>query len=128
MQPPQNPLLEMARRDPRAAMMLQQQMQQQQDRQWKMQEQQLAWASRWRNLSPGSSRASPIKPRSTQARERVRQVHPQAAAQMPQMYSKEAMEPCSSGGLLSVTWRCGSSTWRRHARPNVKTEPVAETA
>ena len=40
-QAPRNPVLEMAQRDPRTALMLQQQIQGQQDRQWKMQEQRL---------------------------------------------------------------------------------------
>ena len=33
-----------------------------------------------------------------QARERIRQVHPQAAAQVPQMYSKEAVRVRAAAG------------------------------
>ena len=50
MQAPQNPLLEMARTNPRTALMLQQQMQAQQDRQWKMQEQQLGHGRQGRGI------------------------------------------------------------------------------
>ena len=94
----QNPLLEMARRDPRAAMMLQQQMQGQQDRQWKMQEQRLDMGVKVAEYVARELQGVTDQATLDAARERIRQVHPQAAAQVPQMYSKEAVASVHAAG------------------------------
>ena len=91
MQPPRNPVLEMAQRDPRAAMMLQQQMQGQQDRQWKLQEQQLSNGVKVAEYVSRMLQSVTNQETLDQAREQIRLVHPQAASQVPQMYSKEAI-------------------------------------
>ena len=101
-QPPQNPVLEMAQRDPRAAMMLQQQMQAQQDRQWKLQEQQLSNGVKVAEYVSRMLQGVNDQNSLDQAREQIRLVHPQAASQVPQMYSKE--------GIASVQQRGASIT------------------
>ena len=69
--------------------MLQQQMQAQQDRQWKMQEQQLDMGVKVAEFVARELQGVTDQARSTRP-VTYPQVHPQAAAQMPQMYSKEA--------------------------------------
>ena len=76
---------------------LQQQMQAQQDRQWKMAEQQLGMGVKVAEFVARELQGVTDQASLDQARERIRQVHPQAAAQVPQMYSQEAVDPCSSG-------------------------------
>ena len=86
MQPPRNPLLEMARTDPRAAMMLYEQ-------QTRMQTQRLDIGAK---VAGGIARIIQGVTDQTsleQAREQVAQIDPRAAAQLPQFYSKEALEP-----------------------------------
>ena len=87
----QNPLLAMAQRDPRAAMMLQQQMQAQQDRQWKMQEQQLSMGVKVMEYIARGAQAVKSQEDLEVLRQDIARVHPQAAASLPQMYSQEAM-------------------------------------
>ena len=99
MQGPQNPLLEMARRDPRAALLIQQQMQTQQDRQWKMQEQQLGVGVKVAEFVARELQGVTDQASLDAARERIRQVHPQAAAQVPQMYSQEAVASVQQRGM-----------------------------
>ena len=99
MQGPQNPLLEMARRDPRAAMMLQGQMQASQDRQWKMQEQQLkmreatadAFASKLQGVNSQESYETAVQD--------LMQWAPQQASRLPRVWSKEAMQPIIDSAL-----------------------------
>ena len=99
MQAPQNPLLEMARASPRAAMMLQQQMQGQQDRQWKMQEQQLkmreatadAFASKLQGVNSQESYETAVQD--------LMQWAPQQASRLPRVWSKEAMQPIIDSAL-----------------------------
>ena len=102
MQPQRNPLMEMAQRDPRAALMLQQQMQGQQDRQWKLQEQQLGMGVKVAEFVARELQGVTDQASLDQARERIRQVHPQAASQVPQMYSKEAVASLQQRGA-SIT-------------------------
>ena len=80
-------------------MMLQQQMQGQQDRQWKMQEQQLGMGVKVAEFVARELQGVTDQASLEQARERIRQVHPQAAAQMPQMYSKEAVASVQQRGI-----------------------------
>ena len=122
MHAPQNPLLEMARTNPRAAMMLQQQMQGQQDRQWKMQEQQLGMGVKVAEFVARELQGVTDQASLDQARERIRQVHPQAATQVPQMYNKEAVESVQQRGI-AVAQRATdalASAQARHA--DVKTQ------
>ena len=98
MQAPRNPALELARTDPRAAMMLQQQMQGQQDRQWKLQEQQLSNGVKVAEYVSRMLHGVTNQETLDQAREQIRLVHPQAASQVPQMYSKEGVEAVQQRG------------------------------
>ena len=98
MQAPQNPALEMARTNPRAAFMMQQQIQGQQDRQWKMQEQRLDWGVKTAEYVSRMLQGVTDQASLDQAREQIRQVHPQAASQVPQMYSKEGVAAVQQKG------------------------------
>jgi hypothetical protein len=93
MQAPSNPLLAMARENPRAALMMQQQMQGQQDRQWKMQEQQLGMSVKVMEWLGRGAQGVHSQADLDAFRQQAAQAHPQAAAQLPQFYSKEAMQP-----------------------------------
>ena len=95
---PRNPVLEMARTDPRVAMMLQQQMQAQQDRQWKLQEQQLSNGVKVAEYVSRMLQGVTNQETLDQAREQIRLVHPQAASQVPQMYSKEGVAAVQQQG------------------------------
>jgi soluble lytic murein transglycosylase-like protein len=99
MQPQQNPVLAMARANPRAALMLQQQMQAQQDRQWKMQEQRLDWGVKTSEYVARMLQGVTDQATLDEAREAIRQVHPQAASQVPQMYSKAGIEQLQQKGV-----------------------------
>jgi hypothetical protein len=99
MQPPRNPLLEMAQRDPRAAMMLQQQMHARELQQLTMHEKHLDLGVK---VAEGVARQlQGVTNQETldQAREQVHLIHPQAAAQIPQLYSKEAVESLKQRGI-----------------------------
>ena len=102
MQTPRNPVLEMARTNPRAAMMLQQQMQGQQDRQTKMQEQQLSMGVKVMEYIARGAQAVKSQEGLEALRQDIARVHPQAAASLPQMYSKEAMEPFITRGTAAA--------------------------
>ena len=102
MQAPRNPALEMAQRNPRAAMMLQQQMQAQQDRQWKMQEQQLSMGVKVMEYIARGAQAVKSQEDLESLRQDVARVHPQAAASLPQMYSPGAMEPFIARGTAAA--------------------------
>ena len=99
MQAPQNPVLEMARTDPRAAMLLQQQIQGRQLNQLTMQEKQLdigvkvaeGVARQMQNVTDQASL--------DEARARLQQIHPQAAAQLPQFYNTAAIEALQQRGI-----------------------------
>lgn len=99
---PQNPMLEMARTNPRAAMMLHQQMQTQQDRQWKMQEQQLSMGVKVMEYIARGAQAVKSQDDLEALRQDVARVHPQAAASLPQMYSPEAMQPFITRGTAAA--------------------------
>jgi soluble lytic murein transglycosylase-like protein len=100
MQAPQrNPVLEMAQRDPRAAMMLQQQMQGAQEQRWKMDERRLDMGVKIAEAVAQELNGVRDQASLDAARARVQQYHPQAAAQIPQFYSKEALEPLIMKGV-----------------------------
>lgn len=89
----QNPVLEMARTNPRAAMMLSQQLQGQQDAALKRQEQQLTMGTKVMEYLGRGAQGVTDQASLDAFRQEVARVHPQAAAQLPQVYSKEAMAP-----------------------------------
>jgi soluble lytic murein transglycosylase-like protein len=98
-QPQQNPVLAMAQQNPRAALMLQQQMQTQQDRQWKMQEQQLGMGVKV--LGYVAQQAQGVTDQAsldTMRTDLQSSGLGKYAAQLPQFYSKEAMEPFIARG------------------------------
>lgn len=99
MQGPQNPALAMAAQNPRAALMMQQQIEGRQDRQWKMQEQQLSMGVKVAEFVARELQGVTDQASLDQARERIRQVHPQAATQVPQMYSKEGVASVQQRGV-----------------------------
>ena len=93
-QAPQNPLLEMARRDPRAAMMLQQQIEQRQESGMKRQEQNLKLGAA--TLGYVGQQAQGVTDQASLDAMRSdlqSQGLGKYAAQLPQLYSKEAMQP-----------------------------------
>ena len=91
-QAPQSPLLEMARRDPRAAMMLQQQMQTQQDRQWKMQEQGLSNRIKVVDYLGRMAQGATDQDSWTQLRAEADRIDPGSGGRLPQQYSKEVKD------------------------------------
>ena len=93
MQAPQNPVLEMARRDPRVAMMLQQQIEGRQDAELKREEQRLTMGTKVAEYVGRVAQGVTSPETLEQARQELVRIHPQAAAQLPQTYSKEAMIP-----------------------------------
>ena len=99
MQAPRNPLLEMARTDPRAAMMLQQQMQGAQEQRWKMEERRLDMGVKVAEAVAQELNGVRDQASLDAARARIQQYHPQAAAQIPQFYSKESLEPLIMKGV-----------------------------
>lgn len=97
-QPQQNPLLAMAQQNPRAAMMLQQQLEGRQDAAMKRQEQQLSNGVKVAEYVSRMLQGVTDQNSLDQAREQIRLVHPQAAAQVPQMYSKEGVAAVQQRG------------------------------
>lgn len=92
-QAPQNPLMELVRRDPRAGLLAQQQMQAQQQFQSKLEEQRLDWTSKKMGYF-GQVLQGVNSPESYGlAVQEIARVDPQAAARLPQTYSKEALIP-----------------------------------
>ena len=115
-QAPRNPVLEMAQRDPRTALMLQQQIQGQQDRQWKMQEQRLGMGVKVAEYVARELQGVTDQASTDAARERIQLVHPQAAAQIPQIYSKEGIEALQQRGISVAElakWRKDMATARQ---------------
>lgn len=94
-----NPVLEMARTNPRAAMMLQQQMQQRQTQQWAIEEKRLDMGVKVSEAVARQLQGVTDQASLDEARERIRLIHPQAAAQVPQFYSKEAVEAIQQRGI-----------------------------
>jgi hypothetical protein len=90
---PQNPLLAMAAKDPRAAMMLQQQLEGRQDVALKRQEQQLTMGTKIMEYLGRGAQGVTDQASLDAFRQEVARVHPQAAASLPQTYRKEAMAP-----------------------------------
>ena len=95
-QPPAHPqqrLLELARTNPEAALAVQKQMQQAQDAALRREEQRLTMGTKVMEyvgrLAQGVTDQAPLDA----ARQELARIHPQAAAQLPQTYSKEAMAP-----------------------------------
>lgn len=100
--PPQatrNPVLEMARNDPRVAMMLQQQIEQRQDRQWKMQEQGLSNRIKVVDYLARMAQGATDQDSWKQFIEEADRVQPGAGGRLPQMYSKEARDRIVAQGL-----------------------------
>ena len=92
-QAPRNPVLEMAQRDPRAAMMLNQQLQAQQQHRFKLEEQRLDWTSK-KMEHFGRVLQGVNSPESYgQAVQEIGRIDPRAAARLPQTYNKEALIP-----------------------------------
>lgn len=96
---PQDRLMALARTNPDAAMLLQQRLQAQQDRAWKLQEQQLDIGVKVAEAVARELQGVTDQASLDEARERIRMMHPQAAAQMPQFYSKEAIEAVQQRGI-----------------------------
>ena len=92
-QPQRNPLLELAAKDPRVAMLLQQQIEGRQDAAMKRQEQQLTMSTKVMEWLGRGAQGIKSQEDLDAFRQQAAQAHPQAAAQLPQFYSKEAMEP-----------------------------------
>jgi hypothetical protein len=93
MQAPQrNPVLEMAQRDPRAAMMLQQQMQARQDRQMQVQTQRLKIGSAMMGSLGQMAQGVTDQAGWDQLRQDAAQIDPQLAARLPQVYSPEVRD------------------------------------
>ena len=93
MQAPQNPALEMARTNPRAAFLMQQQIQGQQDLALRRDEQRLTMGTKVAEYVGRVAQGVTSQETLEQARQELVRIHPQAAAQLPQTYSKEAMIP-----------------------------------
>lgn len=112
----QNPLLEMARRDPRAAMMMQQQIEGRQDAAMKRQEQNLKLGAA--TLGYVGQQAQGVTDQSSLDALRSDlqgQGLGKYAAQLPQLYSKGAMEPFIAKALdveKSLTLQIGEMTAR----------------
>lgn len=96
---PQERLLAMARQNPEAALMLQQRMQAQQDRQWTMEEKRLEMGAKVSEAVARQLQGVTDQASLDAARERIRLIHPQAATQVPQFYSKEAVESIQQRGI-----------------------------
>ena len=94
MQAPQNPLLELARTDPRCGdAVCSSSMQGQQDLALKRDEQRLTMGTRVAEYVGRVAQGVTSPETLEQARQELARIHPQAAAQLPQTYSKEAMVP-----------------------------------
>ena len=74
-------------------------MQAQQDRQWKMEERRLDMGVKVSEAVAQELNGVRDQASLDAARERIRLYHPQAAAQIPQFYSKEALEPLIMKGV-----------------------------
>lgn len=93
MQAPRNPVLEMAATNSRAAFLMQQQLEARQDQQLKRQEQQLTMGTKVMEYLGQGAQGVHDQASLDAFRQEAMLVHPQAAAQLPQFYSKGAMEP-----------------------------------
>lgn len=92
-QPRANPLEDLMRRNPDAAFQVMQQQQQQQDLALKREEQRLDWTSKKMGYF-GQVLQGVNSPESYgQAVQEIGRIDPQAVARLPQMYSKEALQP-----------------------------------
>jgi hypothetical protein len=91
--PQANPLMDLARRNPDAAMAVQQRMQAQQDFDLKRQEQRLTMGTKVAEYVGRIAQGVTDQASLDAARQELARVHPQAAAQLPQTYSQEAMAP-----------------------------------
>ena len=96
---PQARLLALARENPDAARLLQQQIQGQQDAALKRQEQQLTMGTKVMEYLGRGAQGVTDQASLDAFRQEVARVHPQAAAQLPQFYSKEAMAPFMAKAL-----------------------------
>lgn len=124
--PPQghapNPALEMARRDPRAAMMLSQQLEQRQDLALKRQEQQLTMGTKVLEYVGRLAQGVTDQASLDAMRQDLQRLQlPQYAAQLPQTYSKEAMAPFiakATSVLETHTLQLGDLKSQREALSN----------
>jgi len=98
-QPRQNPLEALARQNPDAALLVQKQQQQQQEFALKRQEQQLTWGLKSIEAVAQMSQGVTNQADLDRVRADMQQVAPQAAARLPQFYSKEAMEAYQQSAL-----------------------------
>ena len=92
-QPQANPLMDLVRKNPDAAFAVMQQQQQQQDVALKREEQRLTMGTKVAEYVGRVAQGVTSPETLEQARQELARIHPQAAAQLPQTYSKEAMVP-----------------------------------
>lgn len=92
-QPQANPLLEMASRNPDAALLLQKQLLQQEDTRYKIQERQLDWRSKQAGYIGSTLQGATDQASYDTARDEIARVFPEWGARLPATYSKEAVQP-----------------------------------
>jgi hypothetical protein len=92
-QPQANPLMDLRRLSPDAAFAVMQRQQSQQDLALKRDEQRLGLGTKIAEYVGRVAQGVTDQASLDQARQELARVHPQAAAQLPQAYSKEAMAP-----------------------------------
>ena len=92
-QPQANPLMDLVRQNPDAAFAVLQQQQQQQDLALRREEQRLTMGTKVAEYVGRVAQGVTSPETLEQARQDLARIHPQAAAQLPQTYSKEAMVP-----------------------------------
>ena len=128
-QPQANPLMDLARTNPDAAFAVLQQQQQQQANRLKFDEQRLTMGTKVAEYVGRVAQGVTSPETLEQARQELARIHPQAASQLPQTYSKEAMLPFinqamsvkDSAQLRLETWK----TQMENQRLGLQGEPAA---